>query len=98
MRTALVALALLIPSIVQAQDAIANERLSIAATNDEWTPTSIEVSRGDVILVLAAGRIRIGQMSGEVGPNGNSSGDGVLQIKIGVGAGQRAGEKADAKR
>ena len=94
MRTSLVVVALLVPSIVQAQDAIAHERLSIAATNDEWTPTSIEVSRGDVILVLAAGRIRIGQMSGEVGPNGNSSGDGVLQIKIGVGAGQRAGEKA----
>jgi hypothetical protein len=94
MRTALVTVALLLPTISAAQQEIKHERLSIAATNDEWTPTSIEVARGDVILVLATGRIRIGQVSGEVGPNGNSSGSGVLQIKIGVGAGQRAGEKA----
>ncbi len=94
MRTALVAVALLLPSISAAQQGIKHERLSIAATNDEWTPTSIEAARGDVILVLAAGRIRIGQVSGEVGPNGNSSGNGALQIKIGVGAGQAAGQKA----
>ncbi len=82
MRTALVAVALLLPSISAAQQGIKHERLSIAATNDEWTTTSIEAARGDVILVLAAGRIRIGQVSGEVGPNGNSSGNGALQIKI----------------
>ncbi len=94
MRTALLALALFLPSASAAQEAIKHQRLSIAATNDEWSPTSIEVSRGDVILVLATGRVRIGQVSGEVGPNGNSTGSGVLQIKVGVGAGQRAGEKA----
>jgi hypothetical protein len=94
MRTALLTAALLIPSLARGQDAIRHERLSIAATNDEWTPTTIEVARGDIVLVLASGRIRIGQVSGEVGPTGNSSGNGLLQIKIGVGAGQRAGDKA----
>ena len=87
------AIALFLPTAASTQ-AIAHERVSVAATNDEWTPTTIQVERGDVILVLAAGRVRIGQVTGEVGPNGNSSGDGVLFLKIGVGAGQRVGERA----
>lgn len=94
MRSILPVAALLIPSLAFGQAAIKSERVSVASTNDEWTPTSIEVASGDVVLVLAKGRVKLGQYSGAVGPNGNSNGGGQLQIKIGVGAGQRAGEKA----
>jgi hypothetical protein len=82
------------PCVALAQSPIVHERVSVAATNDEWTPTPIQVSTGDIVLVLAAGRIRIGQSMGEVGPNGASSGAGALYLKIGVGAGQRVGERA----
>jgi len=39
------------------------------------------------VLVLPHGKIRIGRSAGDVGPNGNSAGEGALYIKIGVGAG-----------
>jgi hypothetical protein len=80
---------------LQAQSGIIHEQVEVAATNDEWTPTSVTVARGDIILVLARGRIRVGQFVGEAGPAGIvSSGDGALHLKIGVGAGQRVGERA----
>jgi hypothetical protein len=77
--------------VSQAQ--ISTDHVSVAATNDEWTPTTIQVTIGDIVLVIPRGRIRIGQYAGEVGPTGNSAGEGALYIKIGVGAGQRVGEK-----
>ncbi len=85
---------LLFPCLVLAQSPIEHDRVSVAATNDEWTSTSIQVAAGDIVLVLAAGRIHIGQSMGEVGPNGASSGAGALYLKIGVGAGQRVGDRA----
>jgi hypothetical protein len=95
---ACVVLALLVSAIVGsplcAQSTIKHERVSVAATNDEWTPTPITLSPGDILLVLAGGRVRVGNVVGEAGPNGLSTGEGALQLKIGVGAGTRAGARA----
>ena len=80
-------------SRLSSQSQISTDHLSVAATNDEWTPTSIQVVAGDIVLVVPSGKIRIGPYVGEVGPNGDSAGEGALYVKIGVGAGQRVGVK-----
>ena len=47
---------------------ITHERVSVAATNDEWTPTNTTVAVGDLLVVEAEGRIAIGRVLGEIGP------------------------------
>ena len=89
------ALAALVPVTGVAQSAsIQHLRVSVAATNDEWTPTGFAVSPGDVILIRSAGRVRIGQRMGEVDANGHGSGhQGALTLKIGTGAAVRVGAR-----
>lgn len=87
-------LGLAIPTVAVPQSGITRHPFSVAGTNDEWTSTGIQVSPGDVVLVLAQGRVRIGQVMGEVGPKGASGGEGALMLKIGVRAGERVGDKA----
>jgi hypothetical protein len=87
-------LSLITPAAAASQSPITHLQFNVAGTNDEWTPTSVHAAYGDIILVLATGRVRIGQVMGEVGPVGTSSGDGALELKIGVGAAQRVGVKA----
>jgi len=78
----------------QSPPQIAHERVSVAATNDEWTPTTTTVAEGDLLLVEAEGRITVGRVVGQVGADGHSSGAGRLMLKIGTGAGQRVGAHA----
>lgn len=68
--------------------------LTVAGTNDEWTPSSLTVHPGDLVIVQAAGKVRIGQYAGEVDANGSPAGAGMLQFKVGVGAGKAAGKSA----
>jgi len=84
---------LLFPSISFAADPkIEHKQISVAATNDEWTPTSIKVAVGDVLIVNELGsKVKVGAWLGEVGADGASTGEGALHLKIGVGAGQKVG-------
>lgn len=71
--------------------------LTVAATSDEWTPTGLVVGASDYVIVRAAGVIRVGQYTGDVGANGSmpaniAAGSGFLEYKVGVEAGRPAGE------
>jgi hypothetical protein len=69
--------------------------VSIAGTNDEWTTSGLTVHPGDLIIVRAGGLVKVGQYTGEVDANGSAgNGVGILQIKVGVGAGKPAGKSA----
>jgi hypothetical protein len=71
--------------------------VTVAATNDEWTTTGLQVSPDDIVIVSAPGTIKVGQVTGEVDANGarphssGSTGIGILEYKVGVGAGKQAG-------
>jgi hypothetical protein len=72
--------------------------VTVAATNDEWTPSGLTVSAGDMVIVRAPGYIQIGGMSGErdaagYGHNGTTATpNGSLEYKVGVSAGKPAGK------
>jgi hypothetical protein len=72
--------------------------LSVASTNDEWTTTGLSVTPQDILILAVPGTIRVGAMTGEVDATGanpgsrSSSGFGILEFKIGVGAGKPAGK------
>jgi hypothetical protein len=71
---------------------VQHQTFEVAATNDEWTPTSIVVSPGDILVIGAAGqKIVIGAYMGAVTADGTQNGVGALTYKIGVGAGKRIG-------
>jgi len=69
-------------------------QLQVAGTNDEWTNSNLVVAVGDMVLITAEGRVRVGRVMGETDANGRGSGEGLLEFKIGVGAAQRAGVRA----
>jgi type 1 fimbria pilin len=73
---------------------IMHVQVTVAGANDEWTPTTLSVNAGDILLITAEGRVRLGQYAGEVGPNGADQGLGALQLKIGVGAAVRVGARS----
>lgn len=59
----------------------------IEGDNDEWVSTGIKIRAGDLVVISAEGKIKIGSgMLGdiEVGPNGSPIGTGRLEAKIGT--------------
>lgn len=62
--------------------------LSVSATNDEWTATSVKVKEGEllVIFVREDSRVSVGKFLGTTDANGTRDGIGALQIKIGSGS------------
>jgi len=56
----------------------------VEGANDEWTPTPVELSTGDVLISVARGSIKISRSSGPIGPDGQRDGTGALQMKIGT--------------
>ena len=97
MRNAAAVLALLLLTVgvadgQQVQPKIRHIVVSVVATNDEWTTTGLNVDTDDMILVTAAGRITVGSMTGQVDAAGSPSGYGLLEYKVGVGAGKPAGK------
>lgn len=74
--------------------------VSVAATNDEWTPLGITVAPGDLVIVQASGTVRYRSGGGEVDAigalpgNASSANSGALQMKVGAGAGKLAGKSA----
>jgi hypothetical protein len=56
----------------------------VEGANDEWTPTPIELSTGDMLISFATGSVKIGRSSNPVGPEGERDGHGALQMKVGT--------------
>ena len=75
----------------QTANTIRHVIIRVAATNDEWTSSGLELQMGDLMIVRAGGVIQIGQYSNRVNANGAPGGAGSLEYKIGVGAGRPAG-------
>jgi hypothetical protein len=77
---------------------IEHKSLTVEAANDDYTPTGINVSKGDVVLIGASGMIVTGPFAGTTDPNGhagrcgNADTDGALMYKIGATAPQKAGK------
>ena len=77
---------------IAAENKITHQRYAVAATNDEWTETKINVSPGDILITNEAGnKVVVGQFMGATDANGTPSGIGALYMKIGVGAGFKIG-------
>lgn len=82
----------LVSGAIAAENKITHRIFTVAATNDEWTQTNINVSPGDILITNEAGnKVIVGQFLGAVGANGIENGVGALYMKIGVGAGTRIG-------
>jgi hypothetical protein len=55
------------------------------AINDEWTPAPLKAKPGDLILVIALGKVNFGGLMGEVTAKGGLGGNGRLEMKVGTG-------------
>ncbi len=80
-------------NIAWTNDKIEHKTVIVASTNDEWTSTKLRIMEGDIIVIIAAGTVRVGEWTGDVDADGASNGDGALYGKIGVGAGFLVGAK-----
>jgi hypothetical protein len=58
--------------------------VTVEGANDEWTPTPIELSPGDLLISFAKGSVKIGRSSTPTGPDGQRDGYGALQMKVGT--------------
>lgn len=73
-------------------NSIAHLTYTVAATNDEWTATEINLVPGDVVILREPGtRITVGAFIGKTDADGQKGGEGALQVKVGVGAAKKAG-------
>jgi hypothetical protein len=81
-----------------AEDIIEHKSLTVEAGNDDYTPTGINVKKGDAVLIGASGIISTGAFAGKTDPNGHfgrcgsDDTDGALVYKIGPTAAQKAGK------
>jgi hypothetical protein len=65
---------------------ITNEVVSVDVRNDEWTPATIKLKPGDLVIIRAGGLVKIAHtLLGEVTPRGNPGGAGRLDMKVGSG-------------
>jgi hypothetical protein len=85
-RTAWQALLAAVLLVGSAAAATKVERLivKVEGANDEWTPTSLTIREGDLLVALATGSVKIGPVLGQTGPEGRQNGFGALQMKIGT--------------
>ena len=65
---------------------VEHNKVVVASTNDEWTPSGITVRSGDLVVVMASGNIKVGEWTGVVSAYGAASGTGQLYAKTGPGA------------
>jgi hypothetical protein len=72
---------------------IGHQELEVDGRNDEWTNAEVKVQPGDIVLVFARGKVKLGGWMGEVGPNGQNNGLGRLHIKVGTGTVVPIGER-----
>jgi hypothetical protein len=65
---------------------ITNEIVSVDVRNDDWTPATIKLKDGDLVIIQAAGLVKIAHtLLGQVTPRGNPGGVGRLDMKVGTG-------------
>ena len=58
--------------------------VKVEAANDEWTPTPIKLAAGDLLIIMARGKIKVGEFLGTTDANGKGTGEGALHIKVGT--------------
>src|SRR5688572_24063832 len=63
---------------------VQNVIVTVAAANDEWTDTTVQLEPGDLLVCTASGSIKLGELLGATSANGYQDGTGVLQMKIGT--------------
>ena len=89
----LVALAFVlhVPVARAEQKKIVQKALKVLGKNDEWASADIHVEAGDLVVVMAEGRVSLGGMfNPTVSPNGmrergeKTSDDGILTMKVGT--------------
>jgi len=78
-----------------AADFIVHKSVTVAATNDEWTPSTVKVDTGDILIIVEHGtEIKVGGFLGYVNANGHANaGEGALMMKVGVSAGRKIGAR-----
>jgi hypothetical protein len=68
---------------------IVHKTVAVSGRNDEWTSADIKISPGDRVLVVAAGKVKVGAFIGEVNADGNNPANtnslGRLDMKVGTG-------------
>jgi hypothetical protein len=72
---------------------IIHEEITVDGRNDEWTSAEVKVNPGDMVLVFARGKVKVGNFLGAVGPTGAKSGEGRLEMKVGTGNVLTVGER-----
>ena len=77
----------------EATPKIEHVSVKVAAANDEWTPTTIKLAPGDLLVCVAKGTVKVGAFIGSTDPNGKPDGTGALQMKIGTTDVRRVGAK-----
>jgi hypothetical protein len=77
----------------QVCNSITHEQITIDGRNDEWTSAQVKTQPGDVILVFAHGKVKVGAFTGEVTPRGANNGLGRLEMKVGTGTVVAVGER-----
>lgn len=85
----------------QTAGAIVRKTVVVEGTNDEWTPTTLKLEKGDVIVLLASGEVKVGDWIGKTSAAGSVSEnqrgkvirEGTLVIKAGSSAAKPVGER-----
>ncbi len=98
LRSVLVVLAVVGASEALAKDVtpcagVVSKTVAVDGRNDEWTATGIKVKAGDLVVLMADGKVKVGNWTGDVGPNGAADGNGKLTIKVGTGTVISVGQK-----
>ena len=62
---------------------ITNETVSVDIRRDDWTPATIRIRPGDIVIVRASGVVKLAHtLLGEIGPKGIANGSGRLDMKV----------------
>ncbi|MGH7483969.1 MAG: hypothetical protein ACREMY_00010 [bacterium] len=74
------------------EQTIRRHEIRVDARNDEWTSTGFRLAQGDVVMVIAPGKVTVGALSGQVDADGvlalsthEPGGNGGLYAKVGPG-------------
>jgi len=55
----------------------------VQSKNDDWLRTGVRLQAGDVVSIVAQGKVTLGQYTRDIGPIGGVNGDGELDAKVG---------------
>ncbi len=98
---AAIAILAAVPAIAES---IERKSVGVEGANDDYTPTGLNVKKGDLVLIGASGVVSTGAFNGRTDPNGHfgrcgeSDTDGALMYKIGPTAAQRPASTSSSLR